>query len=48
MFDPMSSKDVNVKETIQYVDDNTIKQTMFVVSTSGEFKTMEVTSTRAK
>ena len=47
-FDPMSSKGIDVKETIQYVDDNTIKQTMFVVSTSGEFKTMEVTSTRAK
>jgi Protein of unknown function (DUF1579) len=48
MFDPMSSKDIDVKETIQYVDDNTVKQAMFVESASGEFKTMEITSTRAK
>jgi Protein of unknown function (DUF1579) len=48
MFDPMSSKDIDVKETIQYVDDNTVKQAMFVASASGEFKTMEIISTRAK
>src|SRR5450755_3463634 len=48
MFDPMSGKDIDVKETIQYVDDNTVKNQMFVESASGEFKTMEITSSRAK
>ncbi|MBS1916479.1 MAG: DUF1579 domain-containing protein [Bacteroidetes bacterium] len=48
MFDPMSNKDIDVKETIQYVDDNTIKNQMFVESASGEMKTMEIISTRTK
>ncbi|HLK29298.1 MAG TPA: DUF1579 domain-containing protein [Puia sp.] len=48
MYDPMSSKDVNIKETIQYVDDNTMKNQMFLVSAAGETKTMEIISTRAK
>jgi hypothetical protein len=48
MFDPMSGKNTDVKETIQYVDDNTVKNQMFVESASGEFKTMEITSTRAQ
>lgn len=48
MFDPMSGKDMEVKETIQYVDDNTVKNQMFVESASGEFKTMEIISSRAK
>ncbi len=48
MFEPMSNKDLKIKEKIQYVDDNTIKNQMFVVSDAGEFKTMEIVSTRAK
>jgi hypothetical protein len=48
MFDPMSNKNIDIKETIQYVDDNTMKNQMFMESTSGESKTMEIISTRAK
>jgi len=48
MFEPTAGKDIDVKETIQYVDDNTVKQAMFVVSAAGETKTMEIISTRAK
>ena len=48
MFEPMSNKDIVIKETIQYVDDNTIKNQMFIESASGESKTMEIISTRAK
>jgi uncharacterized protein DUF1579 len=48
MFDPMSNKDIEIKETIQYVDDNTTKNQMFVESASGESKTMEIISIRAK
>jgi hypothetical protein len=48
MFEPMSNKDMVIRETIQYVDDNTMKQTMYVVSDKGENKMMEIVSTRAK
>ena len=48
MFEPMSGKDIQVKETIQYVDDNTIKNQMFMESAAGEVKTMEIISSRAK
>lgn len=48
MYDPMSSKDVDVKETIQFVDDNTQKLQMFIENGTSEFKNMEITSTRAK
>ncbi|MEI9934820.1 MAG: DUF1579 domain-containing protein [Ferruginibacter sp.] len=47
-FDPMSSKDINVKETIQLIDDNTQKIEMFMESPTGEFKSMEIISTRSK
>jgi hypothetical protein len=48
MYDPMSSKDIDVKQTIQYIDDNTFKTQMFVESASGELKTMEIISSRTK
>ncbi len=47
-FDPMSGKDINVKETIQLIDDNTQKFQMFMELPSGEFKSMEINSTRSK
>ena len=46
--DPMSGKDMDVKETIQFVDDDTEKFQMFMESDKGEFKTMEIISTRVK
>ncbi len=48
MYDPTSGKDTEVKETLQFVDDNTLRSQMFVETGSGEFKTMEITSNRAK
>jgi hypothetical protein len=48
MFDPMSAKDLDVKETMQYVDDNTVQEDMFIESASGEFKSMEIISKRAQ
>jgi len=47
-YDPMTSKDMDVKETLQYVDDNTVKFQMFMIKDGAESKTMEINATRAK
>jgi len=45
--DPMSGNDMDIKETIQFIDDNTQKIVMFKRVPLGEIKTMEITLTRA-
>jgi hypothetical protein len=47
-FDPMSGKDIAVKETMQFIDDNTQKIQMFINSGKGDFKSMEINITRSK
>lgn len=46
--DPMTGKDQEVKETMQFIDDNTQKMEMFMVLGTTEFKTMEINFTRKK
>jgi hypothetical protein len=46
-LDPMSGKDINVKETMQLIDDNTQKFDMYNESSAGEFKMMEINLKRA-
>ena len=47
-LDPMSGKDMDEKETIQFINDSTEKFTMYTESAAGEFKNMEINSIRAK
>ncbi len=47
--DPMSGKDMDIRETFQIIDDNTQKIEMFMTPVGGkEFKTMEILFTRKK
>lgn len=46
MLDPMTGKDCPVKETFQWMDDNTQKMEMYTTVDGQEFKTMELTFTR--
>jgi hypothetical protein len=47
-FDPMSNKEMSIKETLQFVDDDTQKFESYNESPKGEFKMMEITYTRVK
>jgi hypothetical protein len=47
--DPMTGKDMAVRETFQIIDDNTQKMEMFMTPAGGkEYKSMEVVFTRKK
>ena len=46
--DPLSKKDVNVRQTIQFVDDDHHHMEMFMTDKGQEFKTMEIDFTRVK
>ena len=47
--DPMTGKDMDVRETFQIIDDNTQKMEMFMTPAGGkEYKSMEVVFTRKK
>jgi len=47
--DPMSGKDMDVRETFQIIDDNTQKIEMFMTNAGAkEFKSMEILLTRKK
>lgn len=48
MVDPMSGKDVPVKETIKRIDDDHSHGEMFMSEKGQEFKTMEIDFTRKK
>jgi hypothetical protein len=47
-LNPMSGKNMDEKEVVHYIDDNTQKVEMFMETPNGEFKTMEINMTRAK
>lgn len=46
MYDPMAGKDVEYKETMNFIDDNTMGMEMFTVSDGKEIKNMEIRYTR--
>jgi hypothetical protein len=46
--DPMTGKEMDVREVFTIVDDNTQKMEMFNVMNGQEFKTMEIMFTRSK
>lgn len=46
--DPMTGKEMDVKQTFTVVNDNTQKMEMFMTQDGQEFKTMEITFTRSK
>jgi len=46
--DPTTGKDMDIKQTFAIVNDNTQKMEMFMNQDDQEFKTMEITYTRAK
>ena len=46
--DPATGKEMDVKQTFAIVNDNTQKMEMFMTQDGQEFKTMEITLTRAK
>ena len=46
--DPMTGKEMDVKETFAIINDNTQKMEMFMNMGGQEMKTMEITFTRAK
>ena len=48
MIDPMTGKELDVRDVFTYVDDNTEKMEMFCTDNGKEFKTMEITFTRKK
>jgi hypothetical protein len=49
MLDPMSGKEVTVRETLKVIDDNTQVIEMYAPGPDGkEYKTMEIKSTRKK
>ena len=45
--DPITGQDMDVRETMQFIDDNTQKMEMFMTKDGNEFKTMEIMFTRA-
>jgi hypothetical protein len=45
-YDPMSGKDMEMKETLKIIDDNTYGMEMFNVVNGKEFKSMEIVYTR--
>lgn len=47
-YDPMTGKDMDVKETMQFIDDNTQKIQMYMLANGIETKTMEINLARAK
>jgi hypothetical protein len=48
MPDPMSGKEVDVRQVFTVLNDNTQKMEMFVNQNGQEFKTMEINLTRMK
>lgn len=48
MVDPSSGKDVNIREVIKFVDDDTQIMDMYVNANGNEFKSMEIKYTRNK
>lgn len=46
MYDPMVGKDIDYKETMKFIDDNTMGMEMFTVVDSKDIKNMEITYTR--
>ncbi len=46
MYDPMAGKDVDYKETLKFIDDNTMGMEMFTVVDGKDIKNMEITYTR--
>ncbi len=46
MYDPMAGKDVDYKETLKFIDDNTMGMEMFTVVEGKDIKNMELTYTR--
>lgn len=46
MVDPMSGKDIDVRQTLQWIDDNHQKMEMFSQMGGKEFKTMEIALVR--
>jgi hypothetical protein len=48
MVDPMSGKDIPVREVLKFVDDNTQVMEMYAMSAGKEFKNMEIKYTRTK
>jgi hypothetical protein len=46
MVDPSMGKDIPIRETLKFVDDNTQLFDMFVTNQGKEFKTMEIKYTR--
>lgn len=46
MVDPVSGKEISVRETLKFVDDNTQIMEMFDSKTGKEYKTMEIKFTR--
>ncbi|PWT70929.1 MAG: hypothetical protein C5B59_19155 [Bacteroidetes bacterium] len=46
MVDPTTGKDVPVRETLQFIDDNTQLFEMFLTGQGKEFKTMQIKYTR--
>jgi hypothetical protein len=46
--DPTTGKEMDIRQTFAIVNDNTQKMEMFMNHEGQEFKTMEITFTRAK
>ena len=46
MYDPMAGKDIDYKETMKFIDDNTMGMDMFTVVDGKDIKNMEITYTR--
>jgi hypothetical protein len=46
MVDPMTGKDMPIREVLKFVDDNTQVMEMFMTDKGTEFKTMEIKYTR--
>jgi len=46
MYDPMSGKDIDYKETLKWTDDNTMTMESFNIIDGKEIKSMEITYTR--
>lgn len=46
MFEPSAGKEIPIRETLKFVDDNTQIHEMFVMQNGKEFKMMEIKYTR--
>lgn len=46
IYDPMAGKDTDYKETMKFIDDNTMGMEMFTVSGGKDIKNMEINYTR--